>query len=491
MAEKKKLTKGFGFYLFMFILMLIVVFMVIVTVMIFSPKKVILGYQYFTYGDEYEFVKPSDAEEKDEEFDFSTLSKIVVNCHSAKVNIIKSGTVEKDTIKIINRTSGFAKKSNNVDFKYSVTYAKTELDDVEVPDKSTLNISITEAESFLRFSNNVSINIILPIKSKYDFSKTEFNISTTSGNVTIGNEIDSKDYQSVMLDINKLFVNTKSGRIKITKTIKPEFDLLSMSTGSGFFTTELDEITIKSTPKFVTSKGNFTFKKLLCLEPLDLNMGDGKISVDEMEGSVRFAGHNAVVNLKSVNGYFSANETADLIDKSIINIDKITGDVSMPYAKRSNIKIKEVDGMLNIVTTSGSIEVGQKESPIAKASWLETASGKIVAHLGSNADAEHYFTSTTGSINATFETVPVKTFVKSQKGAVNVYVNSSYSFIMQLKNAKGEAYEKVDEHIDLTFVDSAQYTYPLNINNCTNQNNVLDIETDGEITADLITIIEE
>ena len=473
MAKREKLHKGFGFYLLMFILILVAAFMIIVTIMMFTPKKPILGYQYFTYSDEYVINKDTDTKE---ELNFATTARINVNTTSASVSIIKTDEVKEDSVQIVNKSMGFAKKGQNVDFKYSVKYTTS-------PETGkTLNIVVNEAQGFLYFTNNVQVVIKLPIDSKYKFENTEFVITTTSGAVNIGSKTTVKDpSKDVNLNINNLTASTKKGSISITKYNNEEFSNLSLNTGSGSFSTELERVNVNNA-KIVTNSGKFNFKHIISKNPLDLNLGDGTFIAENVAASVSLVAHNAKINIAQVAGDFTANETADRINKAIVTVDIVTGDVSFPTAKASQLTFKKVLGNININTTSGSVNLGQTEA-VKGSVLVQTEKGSITAKVGYKEDASHVFITKTGKVNLDFETDVGKNTVTSESGEVTLNFKSNSKFILDLKNALGEGYKELTSKINIPFLAGNQYTYPLVVNGYQGDNAIIDISTNGRINA--------
>lgn len=484
MAKNEKMVhKGFGFYLFLFILILFAAFMIIVTVMMFSPKKVILGYQYFTYSDEYEVSKYTNTEEE-QAIKFNELNRIVINCNSAAVNFEKTNQVKEDTVIVTNKTSGFAKKNQNVDFKYSVVYGET--NNVKV-----MTINLTETQSFLRFTNDVKVTIRVPITSEYNFKTTELVVTTTGGAVTVGNvNAPSDSTQNGNLDIDNISISTKSGNIKFTKFNDSTFNNLSLNTGSGSFTTDLEEIDVQ-TGRVVTNSGKFTFKNIKSAQPLGLNLGDGRLKIDTLTGSLSLVAHNANVNITNLTGDFSANETIDLINKSTIFVEEVGGDVSIPYAKASNLTFNKVAGNINIKTSSGNVNVGEKAA-ISKIISIETESGKIVAKVGyTDATVKHNFITKSGKVELDYESLGGANYINSQSGEVVVTFKSNSQFLLRLRKADGTEYKKLEDKLNLTFIDASQYAYPLVVNGYTGEINFLDVQTGGKITAQLQEIPQE
>ena len=381
MAKKEKVSKGFGFYLIMFVMLLVVAFMIIVMIMMFSPKKVILGVQYFYYNDTFEIPLTEEGEEVEKHF--SNFKDIVVDCGSSNVNVIKSDKVKKDTILIKNRVIGFAKGSDYVDFDKSVVMEGTKI-----------TVTVREPNGFLFLTKDTEISFITPLLSAEDFSQCNFNITTTSGSVTIG----TKTGQEV--NVNDLTVKTNSGSVKLLEKNDNAFNRLSVTTNSGNFSTALDTILIDSATSFTTNSGTIRFNKFSYAEGFEsdrvasFNIGSGRLIADEI-CSLSLTAKNATVDINKVHGNFNTIDSIDYMNKSKINIDKVLGSVTIPSAKASAITIGSVDDSVYIGTTSGNVSVGGING-IKKSTRINTTSGRIDAYLNQeSSSAENHFSSET------------------------------------------------------------------------------------------------
>ena len=488
----EKVKKGFAFYLLMLILILVAAFFVIITIMIFSPGQDILGFKYFSYNDTLTYIETTNDERP---IDFSSISQINVECGSASVNVRK-GSVENDTISITNNSIGFAKASDNTDFTHSITLEGT-----------TLNIAVTEPQGFLHFSNDISINIIVPEtapegESVYGLQNTELVIKTGSGNVNIGlsnhenEELDATNTISPrMVDIS-----TGSGTITFNKYCDSNFTDISLYTTSGRITSNIslkvsDEDAYIGTESGTVDLGNVTFVGMDGVNKdvskiLNVQNSTGTISIDEMAGTVSIVTESGTFNFGTVEGHLSANNTRDRIDSPTINANHVMQDVSIPYGNGANISLGQVDGQVNIATISGNVRIGY-DSNLSSTSWISTDSGNIEAYIADRSGATgviHNFETNSGSIAVTYNSeIRSANSLVSNSGNLTLNIRSRYPFLLEVKDS-AEEYRTLSENVSFEFIDSNEYEMPFYLNNYTGNENRVLMQTDGEIRGYLIPI---
>ena len=163
MAEGK-IKRGFAAYLFILLMVFVAAFLIIIVVMIFSPFKNVLGFKYLSYNMSNNIVQTSS----EQDIDFSTIDELYVNCNNANVVIQRDNNIDTDTIRIENTCKGFARSSDNTSFDYNITLTGASND--------ILNIDVHEPEGFLFFDKTVTISILIPAKSSYNFENTDVNI---------------------------------------------------------------------------------------------------------------------------------------------------------------------------------------------------------------------------------------------------------------------------------------------------------------------------
>ena len=160
MAEGK-IKRGFATYLFILLMVFVAAFLIIIVVMIFSPFKNVLGFKYLSYNMSNNIVQTSS----EQDIDFSTINELYVNCNNANVVIQRDNNIDTDTIRIENTCKGFARSSDNTSFDYNITLSGASND--------VLNIDVHEPEGFLFFDKTVTISILIPAKSSYNFENTD------------------------------------------------------------------------------------------------------------------------------------------------------------------------------------------------------------------------------------------------------------------------------------------------------------------------------
>ncbi len=487
--SEKRVTKGFGFYLLMLILVLFAAFMIIVCIMMFSPKKVILGYQYFVYGEEK--ILETTTDDSATPFDFANTNKIVINGANSKISIIKSDKATKENVIIVNKSNGFAKWSDNVNFSYSVVYEVQGEGDSAT---KTLKIDVSQPQGFLHFTSDFQIVIRVPGKDGYNFENTAFDVTTTSGSVIVGNTVALQDKNAdANMNINNLSVSTDSGRVLLTKYNEQNFNNISVSTKSGSFTSEVEMLNVSSNAEFNTVNGAITLKDFAfknakgeddVSKTLDLNLENGSFSAGKVAARIAFVAASAKINVDKVVGSFVGNDTSDKIDRTNIVIGEVGGNVSLPSVKASDVNIGSVGGEINIESTSGNITLGS----IKDVSWLKTENGKISAVVSDKyINQKHYFSTDTGDIDVTYTAAIIsKNTIESVSGKVTLNIASRYKFLLTLKDATGKLYEKLNDKIAIDFVTDDQFTNPLKVNGYNGTNYYVEILTNGDIKASLI-----
>ena len=165
MAENK-VRKGFTTYLFVLLLLIVTAFLIVIVVMLFSPFKNILGLKYYSYNFDKIITNASGGQP----ITLETISDINFDCNSATIEIIRDTNVDNGGVRIENYSTGFATASANTDFDYKVYYTDS---------NSVLNIEVDEPDGFLKFSNNISITLIVAAKIDYALENTKININNT------------------------------------------------------------------------------------------------------------------------------------------------------------------------------------------------------------------------------------------------------------------------------------------------------------------------
>lgn len=483
-----KVKKGFAFYLLMFILLLVAVFLGILTFMLFSPQTDVLGFKYFTFSDNEQVVQTTAKED----IDFSAVSEIKVNAKNATVNVVKS-SVTKDTIEFVNNSVGFARSSQHTTFEREIVLSN-----------GVLTINVSEPEGFVHFSNNVQVNILIPSADNYQLKTTKLTISTERGNVNIGLSKSDKEEASAYNTITpkNISVKTNSGSIHFNKYVDSSFDSISLVTGSGSISSDI-ELKVKENStdkenKISTTNGKINIANVTMVDAsgkpnknniLSMNVGNGTFSCTKLDGSVSVVISNGTVNITELTGHFSANNTKDYIDSPTINLKKVGGDVSIPNGKNAKIDIGQVDGYTNIDLDGGRVKIGKTEG-ISERSWISTKSGSIEAYIADKENGRiHNFESENGEINVTFTSdIKSHTNILSKSGNVNLTIRSGYRFFLEVENANGEYIKTLNKNVSFEFIDAKEYKMPFGVHGYNGTDNTVLIKTDGQIRGRLMSI---
>lgn len=488
--EGKSVSKGFGFYLMIFLIALVFAFIAIVVAMVLMPKTKILGLQYFTYNDTATIdkfntqVKNEDGEDIYEDLSFSGIREAVINCGSSDVIILPSAN-DKSSIKFVQQASGFAKAKDNVEYIYSVDYQSYK--------KGILKIDVKEPAGFLNFSDNMAIEISV---AKSDIHILSFNITTTSGNVQIGvGGVETSD----ILYLYDCMINTNSGNIVINDKGQVRGDL-NIKTQSGNFESKYENMAPNACV-LSTKTGTFKFKSIAKTRAgfVDASMGNGTLSFDKIMTDLKIGGDNFKLNGETIGGSLdSSNRT---YNKATINLNRVDGDVSMPFAKESSISIHSIGGQTYIETTKGNVTIGgevikknddgklpRERSGLSKQSLISTQSGKINVIVNDIEPTTHYFNTISGEITLEFPTaVQSQNYVTSETGKVNVNIFSYYELVFMFENRAG-AFRKLSDNLEIDLVSKDEFSNPLWLNGYRGDQNLVEIVTDGKISCGLLNI---
>ncbi len=470
MAKKEKVKKGFGMYLFLFLLFVACLFVIWVIAMMFLPQRVILGLQYYSYNTQLPVENTTD---NGLNLNFANTKKIVINSNSSNV-LIQKADVEKDRVLFVNKSFGFATGKDNVKHSHEIKYFD-----------NTLTINVTEPQGFLKLSDNTQVIIQLPLTSEYNFQNTEFVVSTESGSVVVGNTT-AKDVDT-KLNIEKLSVSTQSGNIRLTENLDSNFNSLFLSTKNGRCT--VDNPTLSSASlKLVTENGSFSLKDLKNSTGgiIEANLGNGKLKAASITGSLSLVCKDAEVNVDTITKDLIGNNMKDIINRSKLSVGKVGGNISLPYLKDSNLTINEVGGEANIESTGGNIVIGSETKGLTKTSYIKTKKGNINVKISDDTIVKHNFATESGDISITYLKEPNSTTnILSSSGDVKLYVKSGYKFKLIMKDYAGKLYDKTSNKINIEFVTD-NLTNPLLVNGYTGDTKLVDISTNGNITAKLI-----
>ena len=382
------IRKGFFFYFGLFVLLLIAIFLIILVVLFFNPGKTICWMQYFAKGSEAEIMATTDEEKTPIVLagNGKNVNRIEVDCSYANVYVTVTRDVTNDMVKIVNNASGFATYKQARPYEYSVT-----LED------GTLKISVTEPVGFLYFSKDIEITIAIQaryndgdVKFNGQFDNTEFDITTTSGNVYLGKggernfEIRPGDVTAkttsgdiILADkfstanIEKLALETGSGDISVgdynviigdalnpnAKGLKMNAGTtLSLSTDTGLLDFDIVEIasSSKNVIDITNKNGNITIG--------NIDVGTGKVQLRSTEGNYYLD------NITASELSFTPSE--DILKSPNIKIGTLDGDFTMSASKNisPNVTIEKINGEFRLISGSdgdgdsfinGSYKIGE------------------------------------------------------------------------------------------------------------------------------------
>lgn len=460
MADNK-VRKGFTTYLVIFLMMILAAFLIVIVVMLFSPFKNILGFQYMIYNVDERHYKTS----ADETIDFSNLDEININCNSAQVLVQRFYNIDEDAIRIENYCKGFAKSSDNTDFSYEIYFADEE--------NKILNIDVQEPEGFLFFNKEVSISILVPAKAAYALANTKVNITNTSGDIFIGNPAklsENEDETGVKteVDVNDINIKTKTGDILFYPFVENNFGEIFIKTDSGDISTQLDTINVNKRFELHTATGEFKLDSIVFNGTADpekanivLDLNNSQFSADYIKGVVELNMAKGYLDLVNLEGSLNANDSIVQMKEATINIDNINGNVSLPYVNESNVNIGKMSSgsQIYVKATSGNVNI----SEMSGKAYIETTSGDVNVHTyADDLDIE----TTSGNIDVIYESPEIQNEVKltSVSGDINVQVLSQLKFVIKFFDTNGEY--RTSSNIAVEFQDS-KFTNPLIVNNGT------------------------
>lgn len=476
MAENK-VRKGFTTYLFVLLLLIVTAFLIVIVVMLFSPFKNILGLKYYSYNFDKIITNASGGQP----ITLETISDINFDCNSATIEIIRDTNVDNGGVRIENYSTGFATASANTDFDYKVYYTDS---------NSVLNIEVDEPDGFLKFSNNISITLIVAAKIDYALENTKININNTSGSVLIGNanRLEQNEEEigiSSVLDINNIHITKSGGEVQFRSQLENNFDNIFIST-SGSVISNVDNLRVNNSFTINSREGKFNFKKVSFVGQdtesvnISLNIVDGDFDADALSGNIDLNLRGGYFDVNKVEGSVIANNTLSQMKGAKIEIGTVNGNISLPYANSSNVHILEMtqDSQAYIHSTSGNVKI----DALRGKAWIETTSGDVNIH-SYNDDLE--IKTTSGDINVIYEadTINKELYFYSNSGKIDVKVKSNLAFILRIYGNDNKYRD--DSKIDFQLQDKS-FANPLTINNGTKY---LTINTDGRVYIGLVNLI--
>jgi len=442
-----KIKKGFTSYLVVLLIALVAAFLICVTIMLFSPFKNILGFQYFIYNSSDYVYNVTNAENK-EVFDFSKIEEIKVNCNYANVAIKRSNRVDSHAIVFENKTKGFAREDQDTGFAYEIFY--------EDAAKKVLKVEVKEPEGFLYFNKDITINIFVPTEISYSFENTKINITNTSGNIYLGNSEAIKAEGNNIIDINDLSIKTNSGDIILFQMVDTDFEDVFIKTVKG----EVDfrkDIKVSNELKVYSSSAEINFGAVEAKNIL-LDLGNAKFSTSNIKGNVELYINKGYFDVAKIDGNLVSNDANAQMGAAAINIKEITGTVSLPFANASRINIDKLskDSEFYAEATSGSINIGETYGEV----YIETTSGSVNVHTFAD---DIQIKTISGNINVVYDnsTIADQLDFYTEKGKVSLKIKSDLAF--KLAIYKTDLTIRGDDKITIDWMKD-KFENPLTVN---------------------------
>ncbi len=467
MAKKGKIRKGFTTYLLVLFIALVAAFMIFVTIMLFSPFKNVLGLKYFLYQSE-DYVYNVTNAGNGEIFDFSKIQQINIDCNYADVRVERYDNIDNNAIIITNNTKGFAKEGQNTDFTYTVTYAN--------PENTILNVKVTEPVGFLYLSKDITITVAVPIHSSYALADTKVDITNTSGDIYIGNNIKITTVGSNEIDLNSFSVKTNSGRVFLFSHINGSFNDIFIKSTKGNIQINKN-LEVANSFELHSTSGDIKMQDLtLSNQKAVFDINNSKLTANAINAGVDLSINKGILEVSNINGNLVANDSNKQMKSASITIGRVSGAISLPFANASKIEIEEITdkGACYIHATSGSVTLGKTYAYAD----IETTTGAITMHTYAD---DFKVKTTKGKIDVKFDCSTIKNQIDitSTKGEVNLAVKDNLAFVLAIYNAEGKGRT---DNINIEFLKQ-KFTNPLTINGGTN---IAKIITDGKVNVSII-----
>lgn len=479
-----KVRKGFFFYLMIFLILIVAFVGVCVVIMLFSPGKSVLGFQYFSNSAGYQIVKTTDASESEINLGKRAYDNIIIDAGPAEVIFENNQDYDKNCIMIINKSKGFARDGDIKPFEYSVEIVGNDL-----------VVKVESSDGFLNFSKDIKVRVHMAdisAENQQDilesFKNTNFKVETTTGNVIIGGAL-KKGYSTDIYP-GSLDISTGSGNITLTSHASETYKKVSLSTKSGIISLT-DKEKIEATEDNVKiDVGSGKLRAKVIKDNLDLMSKKGTIEVGEVTGDTSVSARTAILDINKVGGNLNFEKGSEVMSDSKVYIDEVGGFVNVLEGRDTDFYLGKIGGAVNIHTTSGLIRLGSEENLLLGSVYAETTSGKIDAFFGSSLNSR-FLVSENGSVNAYFGDAIKGTLntISSKKGNVSVKFKS---------DAKAEFMFDVSDPSDEKKFDLGKVKFDLLQNtklssnpyyfNCsdTGTNAQVKIITDKTVTLDLI-----
>lgn len=427
--------KGFGTYFLILLLSLVAAFLIVCVVMIFQPFKVIMGYKYFTYKETspFEYQLTSD----NSNIDFKNKDMVRINSNYANIRIEKNPRVEGEVAVVFkNNSKGFARASQNTDFSYSI------IETIE-NGKKILDISIVEPQGILFFQKDIEIAFYVPYydasNGSHNIYGKEFVLTTTSGNIYIGNQFaineitPSKDVSNPKINPSDITIQSSSGLIYFyTEIANTSFSNLNVRTKSSYVKM-FGNIVATSNLSLRTQSGYFDLQSLGCLNNFDIILSNGMLNAKDIVGKLNLSIKAGQCDISTIYGSIISNNSVESATNARINIEEVTENVSLPFLGNSRVDIKKIGGQAYLEGDGSNINIKE----VAGACWIKTKSGKIQVYtIGNDATIE----ATSGEIVVYYASNTILNSLKfsSTSGKIKLYVLPSLGYTMNVYDTNGQ-----------------------------------------------------
>lgn len=481
-----QIRKGFFFYFGLFALLLIAVFMICLVVMMFNPGKTVLWMQYFTGNEKTWIEKTTDTGAT---IDWGTVGKVEINCSYADVKIQRNQDYNTNGLYIINNAKGYVAASDAVQFEYDVYW-----------EGNTLKVDVSEPHGFLFLSKDIKIILNTVSGSSVTFSNMNLTVNTTEGDVYLGHLV------SVPSDVTlKSFsASTESGNIYIGENINTSnLTGLSLKTTSGKITSlktvgSTTGIALGCSASLETDKGRIDFGTI--------NVGSNDLSITNKKGIVKVSDTIVANEVKvacvqgnysfgTVNANLNYSNSEDSMLSPIIYVDKVNGDFTVVAQNTFNgvaeptINIKEVTGKLTVIANKGSLNVKEVGGAVNVESYDNLG---VNINIGASNSNDKMIINTNGDITIGYlGQVAGKNVIKNNKGKITIKVTNTASFTSTatLNDATSEEATLVsDDKISVNLGMSDGHTKnPLAVTGTSGSSGTIAISTNSSISYELVS----
>lgn len=430
---KNTVSKGILFYLLIFVGVILGIGCILMCILMFSPGAKIFGISYFRNNDVLEITKFQVSQVAQEE----NLHNYIVDGRIQTIEIktnyptidIANTTATKYSFKLESDVSGFSNaekpKTENL-MKYHTNYNEA---------TKTFTIEVYGPQAVLFLSKTSAITFNIPFEQS--FENRNLNVVTESGNVTIAN------HEENHIKFANLNANIGNGYLFVNN--------LADVSSNGTMYVEAKDGTIKTTGTINAKNFNIRSEgSKITLANVNSEMSiqtkDSTIQLNNLTKNLYYSADAGILQAKTISGDF---ECSELVNIANIFVDKVEGNTLIPKASASNIEIKHAVKDVKIVTTSGTVKVGETNADVE----IQTESGQIVCLVNSTSTSVVKFTTVSGDIDARFKNIDGASFITTQKG--DIYFQYENNEIFKLEYTCDKNKPTVSPGISTGTIDNA------------------------------------